>query len=518
MQNIFRLALRNLREHKSKTLIIALFFVFGIAVVVLGNSFLESVNRGFENDFRANYTGDIVFSAVPEEGQYIDIISVGAAVRVSGDIQQIPALPEIDTVLEIVESKDEVANSTKLISAQVLISNNEDVDLSALINDLIEDEGLDYPSLPMALLFGVENPSYWETFSGNNILEGNVPRAGTNEVLLESRVKRNFERAYGEPLEIGSTILFTGNSINSVIRECVVSGFFNPPNENTAMYQIAYSSPEFARSFADLTYGSTFKEELPAEIDFSLSAMDEDALFGDAFDEGFSALESAESAGASVDWNAILGDTSLRDELNRTDDGAWNFILLKLKNPSSANRMIAEFQNDLRARGIENVQVMDWERAAMTYTGSLAGIGSVFNILIVILAIVVFIIIMNTMTVSVIERTGEIGTMRAIGAEKKFIRRMFFAESVTLTLLSSLAGIALAFVVMAILNPLNIMLTESGLARMALGGGILHFSPTLQIIISVLAVALLGSVISNLYPVSSALKITPLEALSQGNE
>ena len=57
MKEIFKLALRNLKEHKSKTIIIALFLVFGVAIVVLGNSFLESVNRGLEKDFRNNYTG-----------------------------------------------------------------------------------------------------------------------------------------------------------------------------------------------------------------------------------------------------------------------------------------------------------------------------------------------------------------------------------------------------------------------------------------------------------------------------
>ena len=52
MKEIIKLAMRNLKEHKSKTIIIALFLIFGIAIVVMGNSFLESVNRGLEKDFR----------------------------------------------------------------------------------------------------------------------------------------------------------------------------------------------------------------------------------------------------------------------------------------------------------------------------------------------------------------------------------------------------------------------------------------------------------------------------------
>ena len=42
MKDIIKLALRNLKEHKSKTLIISMFILFGVAIVIMGNSFLES--------------------------------------------------------------------------------------------------------------------------------------------------------------------------------------------------------------------------------------------------------------------------------------------------------------------------------------------------------------------------------------------------------------------------------------------------------------------------------------------
>ena len=121
------------------------------------------------------------------------------------------------------------------------------------------------------------------------------------------------------------------------------------------------------------------------------------------------------------------------------------------------------------------------------------------------------------MTVSVIERTGEIGTMRAIGAEKKFVKRLFYTEAVFLTMVSAIIGILLSFICMAIFNSLNITITNS-IAKMILGGGLLHFSPTLKIIFVTVLIALFGSIISNNYPVSYALKITPLRPVSKGSE
>ena len=189
---------------------------------------------------------------------------------------------------------------------------------------------------------------------------------------------------------------------------------------------------------------------------------------------------------------------------------------MKVNNPLQTNAIIAQLNQKFKEAGLD-VYAMDWRAAAYSYSQSVEGIGLVFNILIIILAIVVFIIIMNTMIVSVIERTGEIGTMRAIGAEKKFVRRLFMSETLILTSISSVVGVIVAGIIMAIFNSLNITITNS-IAKMILGGGLLRFSPTPAIIIITIIIAIGGSLISNLSPVKSALKITPLKALNHGGD
>ncbi len=104
--------------------------------------------------------------------------------------------------------------------------------------------------------------------------------------------------------------------------------------------------------------------------------------------------------------------------------------------------------------------------------------------------------------------------MRAIGAEKKFVRRLFNSEALILTSLSSVGGIIFAFIVMLIFNSLNLTITNA-IAKEILGGGMLHFSPTPQIVILIIGVAIVGGLFANMYPVKSALKITPIKALSK---
>lgn len=518
MNQIFKLALRNLKEHKSKTLIIAFFLIFGVAIVVLGNSFLESVNRGLEKDFRNNYTGDIAISVKPEKGDVIDIFGVDKA-GVPSDIPQIPAIPDLDKVQKIVDKTEGIKSQTKLISAMVMVAKGVEMD----ITELAERDDLTFDDLPISMLFAGENETYHQVFPDVHFVEGRYPEPNTNEVIIDTRVQNAFKGMYRENLNVGDTILIAGANTKGILREGIVVGIFDPPEQNSAMFQIIYSNPEFARSFADLTYASSFVQDLPDSVDLSLSQMNEDELFGssdefsdDDFFGDFGDIEEDDSflSSSSTNFDDILGDTSLRDELNKTDDGSWHFILIKLKHPSQIKKIIAELKQNFESENL-NVQVLDWKGAAYSYSQTVEGIGFIFNLLIIILAVVVFIIIMNTMVVSVIERTSEIGTMRAIGAEKKFVRRLFYTETLTLTFVSSLIGIILAFIIMAIFNACNITITNS-IAKMILGGGLLHFSPTPKIIILTILIALLGSVISNFYPVNSALKITPLKALSHG--
>ena len=506
MKDIIKLALRNLKEHKSKTLIIAMFILFGVAIVVMGNSFLESVNRGLEKDFRANITGDLAISVVPEKGTIIDVFGVNST-NIGGEIPQIPALNDLERIEEILAETEGIKKQSKLISAQVILSKDAEIDFSVLADD---DKDLGIMDLPISMLFAGEEGSFWELFPDLKMIEGRYPAPGSNEIIVDTRVIEGFQKSWDKPLNLGDDVLLA--SMGGVIREGKVVGIFKPANEYSAMFQTVYCEPGLARSFAELTYASSFTQELPDSVDLSISDMSEDDLFGD--DDFFGDIEDDTSILAtSNDFDSILGDTTLRDQLNQTDDGSWQFVLAKLENPRADKKVVAELNKRFKEEGL-NAQAMDWKKAAFSYSGTVDGIGFIFNLLIIILAVVVFIIIMNTMVVSVIERTSEIGTMRAIGAEKKFVKKLFYSEAVILTSLSSLAGIIFAFICMAIFNSFNIAITNS-IAKMILGGGLLHFSPTPGIIITTILVALLGSIISNRYPVKSALKITPIKALSK---
>ena len=72
------------------------------------------------------------------------------------------------------------------------------------------------------------------------------------------------------------------------------------------------------------------------------------------------------------------------------------------------------------------------------------------------IAIILVLSIMNTMTMNVTERTAEIGTMMAIGTRAGDVLRIFLFEGLVLGVIGGLAGIALGWVVNAAVSAVGI--------------------------------------------------------------
>ena len=497
MKVIFQLALRNLKEHKAKSIIVSLFIIFGVAIVILGNSFIESTNRGLEKDFRANYTGDITISATLPDGWNADIFMARSG-TFDGTLPQIPALLDIEKVEKLLDESGLVSGRTRMISTRGIMMKGDEIDLASIMSD----DSVNIADIPVFMMFAGEEDSYFSLFGGQHIVEGSGIdySSDENQLLIDTKIKDSFERFFKQTLNVGDQVLVMGANTNGVIREAKIVGFYTPANEYSAMFQTIYCNPSFARAFADLTYGSTFDGGIAEGLD------------ADLCDE----TETFVSAG-NIDFENILGDTSLRDELKKTDDGAWQFVQAKFKPTVNVKETVKKINSMFKEQGIE-AKAMGWETAAASYTMTVAGINVFFNILVIVLATVVFIIIMNTMTVSIMERTSEIGTMRALGAEKSFVRKLFFTEALSITVVSAILGVILGFIIMGVVNGLELSVGDNLIAKVILGGGQVHFSPTPFIVLISLAGVLAGSFLSNIYPVSSALKITPLKALSKGGE
>ena len=132
----------------------------------------------------------------------------------------------------------------------------------------------------------------------------------------------------------------------------------------------------------------------------------------------------------------------------------------------------------------------------------ISGLNSVLNILYVLLALSIIVSlfgIVNTLVLTVFERTREIGMLRAIGMTRRQVRRMIRHESVITALIGAAIGIVLGIVLAAML-----------IARVDF---IVFRFPTTQVIIFVLAAILVG-ILAAVFPARRAAKLDPLQAIA----
>jgi ABC-type lipoprotein release transport system permease subunit len=132
----------------------------------------------------------------------------------------------------------------------------------------------------------------------------------------------------------------------------------------------------------------------------------------------------------------------------------------------------------------------------------ISGLSSVLNILYVLLALSVIVSlfgIVNTLVLTVFERTREIGMLRAIGMTRRQVRRMIRHESVITALIGAALGIALGIVLAALL-----------IARV----DFLVFSfPLVPVIVFVVAAIVVG-LVAAIFPARRAAKLDPLRAIA----
>lgn len=116
--------------------------------------------------------------------------------------------------------------------------------------------------------------------------------------------------------------------------------------------------------------------------------------------------------------------------------------------------------------------------------------------------------IVNTMVMSILERTREIGIMKAIGASDAEIRTIFFAEAATIGAVGAVGGLILGWLVTRLANMVvNLRFMPPGEEPVNL----FYFPPWL--ILGAVGFSILVSLLAGLYPAGRAARVDPVKAL-----
>jgi len=144
------------------------------------------------------------------------------------------------------------------------------------------------------------------------------------------------------------------------------------------------------------------------------------------------------------------------------------------------------------------------EQATKIFQGIQAVLAVFGGIALVVSAIGMF----NTMTVTLLERTGEIGIMRTLGASSNDIKILFVSEAVIVGFLGGLVGIGIGIGVGFSLNTLlNILATSNG------GKAVALFAYPIPFIAFIASFSAVVGFLTGIFPARRAAALNPLDAI-----
>jgi putative ABC transport system permease protein len=488
---LFRIAWRNIKEHKAKTLIIGIIITLGIMILVIGNSMMDTAARGIMNNYINNYTGHLIIT-----GESDSALTLFGAMSIDSMTKAMPEVPHYFQVREFAESHPAVLKTSGQAAGRAQISIGEE-------------------AVSFTLLFGIDPGDYREMFPENiEIMEGEFLKEGEEGLLLSERIATLIEEDDHITVKPGDHLLLTGISSGSgaKIRELTVRGIFRFKNSNMQLDMVSLIDIDSLRSLNGMTLGAELAVTADdQEVDLIETAEDDDMFDEDSLFEGGMISEDTGSSRTEEDLLSILGDTSERARLSQTDSGAWHFLLLKLKEGADIQHVIQDFRQFFETEGIL-AQISGWKTAAGPI-GELADtLKIVFNVIILVIACVAVIIIMNTLVISISERISEIGTMRALGAQKGFVRGMIITETILISAVFGLIGIAVGAAVLGLLGATGIT-APNMFFEVLFGGKVFYPVISFMTVVQSLVIIVLIGIVSSLYPVSIALKIQPVKAI-----
>ena len=475
---LLKLALKSVVSRRS-SFVIVLFITFAVCLFCVANAVFDSTEQGVQTNYVASFTGDFIIRPKARMQQSL----FGDETPVTGELTVLDTVVPYEKLTQTLLSMPEVYGTTGQISGAAMVERSDGANRTG------------------AYVFGVEGESYLDLMKSITMLRGQSYAHGERGAMVCSQLAQKLE------IDVGSTIQFVvADGPNYKIRAAVVTGIFEYEIYNEIFGRFVIVDPITVRSL--LGINEVFSSEAYNLSDDATNLFTENTDFDD-FDDLF--------ADASDVDEALTAESDFEDEevavqtVDLSDSTTWNYIIVRLKEGQNTKRVMKKVSRIIKKNGWP-VQVADWRHAAGSTALYLFWMRKIFNIGIVIVLAAGFIIVNNTLVINILDRTREIGTLRAIGAKKRFISMQCMTENLILTLTSGVLGVLAGNVCTHFINKAHIVLHNSFLVQL-FGSEAISVHVTggnvFKLFILVIALALLGWI----YPVINALKVSPVDAI-----
>ncbi|MBN1576846.1 MAG: FtsX-like permease family protein [Chitinispirillaceae bacterium] len=516
MNLMIKIAWRNIMRHRGKSLVIGVILFVGAFLMTIGNGVISGMDRGLQKNIVNSFTGDIVLVSEKQESDEVFIEMMGKTVEPINNFKQ------VDSLLKTVDD----------LQKWVPIGKN-----GALV---LNEEG---GAPGFTFLIGVDFERYQKVFPNTmKAVEGRLFNPGEHGVLVPTGARKQmFEVSniwfipegcgvdttsmFKEAKEMRSnlvskqSIVFMGMGadntstdirlgIKGIVRYNALNqiwGHFGIVDIESYRNCIGYIA---AADKASLVLSDADKKLLGGEdtdLDnlFSVDGMITENVFAPPRSSTKTSTAPKAATGPSL-ADAIQTDL---------DDGTYNLVLVLLNDHSKLDEKVKAVNQRLKASGV-GVRAVPWKKAIGAIGSMAVLIKSALFVFVMFLFFVAIIIIVNTLSMAALERTSEIGMMRAVGARKGFISTMFFGETAILSFFFGGLGIVTGYVTVRVLA-LCKFTSDNDMVQLLFGGDTFH--PLLSggdILLAVIQLTIV-TLIAVIYPMQVARSITPLDAIAR---
>ena len=506
---ILKISWRNILRHKGKSFVIGIILLLGALIMTIGNAVIKGAQKGIEENFVNRFSGQIILVSDKEEKKNVLFTPMGKSLKVITNYEEIKNvlkkqdyitdfIPLTRGIAMIIGVEDMMNSGTFVIGTnfeeyqKMFLNNVELIEGEFLKNN---DRGILVSGKARDLLY--KSQDFWLVPDGYKLVEENLSdEAAKNKDSLKIKQELVFmgwgEDSYNTDIILPIKGIIRFSSLDAVLREVSFM--------DIESFRECFGYFTAADKTADLT-----EEEL-----------DELALDNDMDIFGGDDLFTETQITGDVDYNfaTLKQETSREDVKINIDSGAYNFVSIKLKPDIKIDEGIKKIEEVFKQEGVK-AKLIHWKDA----TGQVAQIALIFqgalSVFVFILFFIAIIIIMNTLSMAAIERTEEIGMMRAVGALKSFITKMFITETSLLSFFFGGIGIFLGVIISIGLSNLNIKTGDNEMLYLLFGGDSFNPMITPDVITGGIFQLFFVTIIAMIYPILVARKITPLDSINR---
>lgn len=286
-------------------------------------------------------------------------------------------------------------------------------------------------------------------------------------------------------------------------RSTIVSGM-GIKTDNGQNLEIKSGTKLFAGDKTRVIVGEGVRKKLHLKVDEWVSIMA--TTIDGAYNAGSLQLSGSFSVGNDdADSHYIMMPLSFAQTMLNTD-GVDNFKVM-LSDTDLTESVIQELEGEFKREGLA-LELRSWRDLANFYHQVKGLYDTAFFFLSILVFILIFMSILEIMSMSFFERMGEIGTIRAIGTRRSQVVVQLIEEALILGIIGGIIGVACGWGAGVIINTLNITYTppSSGevplYIKLALNNGIIPF-----------LIVILATTLSALYPALKASRLKVVEML-----